>query len=225
MKPVQPRLAPRHRGFTLVEVLVALFVMAIMAALAWRGLDGVLRSRDAGRDSIDRTMLLTTVLSQWQTDLQSLHQNNVVPGTLSFDGRTVRLTRLSEGGVQLVAWWLDGSTWNRWAAPPTTRAGDLQQAWLRSQQLRPDDPANVKLLDGLSAPQVFFYRGNAWTNAQSTGDLEGDTPPRPPAAPGTPTPIERVAPLTVEALPSAVRLILTVDGKTLTRDIVVVPLS
>ena len=225
MKAVQPRLAPRHRGFTLVEVLVALFVMAIMAALAWRGLDGVLRSRDAGRDSIDRTMLLTTVLSQWQTDLQSLHQNNVVPGTLSFDGRTVRLTRLSDSGVQLVAWWLDGSTWYRWTAPPTTRAGDLQQAWLRSQQLRADDPANVKLLEGMAAPQIYFYRGNAWTNAQSTGDLEGDAPPRPPAAPGTPTPGERAAPQPVEQLPSAVRLILTLDGKTLTRDILVVPLS
>jgi general secretion pathway protein J len=225
MKPAQRRPVLRHRGFTLVEVLVALFVMAIMAALAWRGLDGVLRSRDAGRDSIDRTMLLTTVLSQWQTDLQSLHQNNVVPGTLSFDGRTVRLTRLADGGVQLVAWWLDGSTWHRWTAPPTTRAGDLQQAWLRSQQLRADDPANVKLLDGMAAPQVFFYRGNAWTNAQSTGDLEGDTPPRPPPTPGTPSPVERAAPQPVEQLPSAVRLILTLDGKTLTRDIVVVPLS
>ena len=221
MSAVPTTPARRHRGFTLVEVLVALFVMAIMAALAWRGLDGVLRSRDAGRDSIDRTMLLTTVLSQWQTDLQSLHQNNVVPGTLSFDGRTVRLTRLSDGGVQLVAWWLDGSTWYRWTAPPTTRAGDLQQAWLRSQQLRADDPANVKLLEGMATPQVFFYRGNAWTNAQSTGDLEGDAPPRPPGTPGQPN----NAPQPVEQLPSAVRLILSVEGKTLTRDIVVVPLS
>lgn len=212
---------PRPRGFTLVEVLVALFVMALMAALAWRGLDGVLRGRDAGRDAIDRTVLLTTLMSQWQTDLQSLHQNQVLPTTLSFDGRSLRLTRLSEGGVQLVTWWLDGSTWNRWAAAPTTRAGELQQAWLRSQQLRTDDPANVRLLEGVAAPQVFFYRGNAWTNAQSTGDLDGDAAPRPPGAASAPG----GNPQPVEQLPSAVRLILTVDGKTLTRDVVVVPLS
>lgn len=213
----------RARGFTLVEVLVAMFVMALMSALAWRGLEGVLRGRDAGREAIDRTVLLTTVLSQWQTDLQSLHQNNSLPGSLTFDGRTVRLTRLTEGGVQLVAWWLDGSRWNRWASPPTTRSGDLQQAWLRSQQLRADDPANVPLLDGMVAPQVFFYRGNAWSNAQSTGDLETvESATQPPGAASAPQRI-RLAP--VEQLPAAVRLILTLDGKTLTRDIVVVPLS
>ena len=33
------------RGFTLVEVLVALLVMAVMAGMAWQGVDGIVRSR------------------------------------------------------------------------------------------------------------------------------------------------------------------------------------
>ena len=214
-----PKHSPgRHRGFTLVEVLVALFIMALMAGLAWRGLDAVVRGRDAGRDAIDRTMRLTTLLSQWQTDLQSLHQNNVVPSVLAFDGRVLRLTRLSDGGVQLVAWWLDGDSWQRWTSVPTTRAGDLQQAWLRSQQLQRRDPANVTLLEGVSTWQVYFYRGNAWTNAQSSADLEAAPPAAGASVPGGRAP-------TTEQLPSAVRLVLTIDGQTLTRDIAVVPLS
>ena len=32
-------------GFTLVEVLVAISVMAIMALMAWRGMDSMLRTR------------------------------------------------------------------------------------------------------------------------------------------------------------------------------------
>jgi len=37
------RLLPCHRvrGFTLVELLVALALMALMAALSWRGLDAM----------------------------------------------------------------------------------------------------------------------------------------------------------------------------------------
>ena len=56
---------PGQAGFTLVEVLVALLLMAILTAMAWQGLDGVLRARDASRESIDRSTRLSTVLTQW----------------------------------------------------------------------------------------------------------------------------------------------------------------
>ena len=32
------------RGFTLVELLVALFALALLAVLGWRGLDGMVRA-------------------------------------------------------------------------------------------------------------------------------------------------------------------------------------
>ena len=206
----------RRSGFTLVEVLVALFVMALMAALAWRGVDSVLKSRDAGRESVDRTMLLATLMSQWETDLQSLHNDAGVPA-LSFDGRALRLVRRSEGGLQLVAWSLNNAVWQRWTSMPTTRVGDLQQAWMRSQQLQGTEPEQLRLLDGVSEWQIYFYRGNAWTNAQSTGDLVPVVESPAGAASG--------AARRVEQLPGGVRLVLTVDGKTLTRDVAVAPAS
>ena len=42
---------PRHGGFTLVEVLVALVIMAVLAGMAWRGVDGMARSRSASNDA------------------------------------------------------------------------------------------------------------------------------------------------------------------------------
>lgn len=204
------------RGFTLVEVLVALFIMALMAALAWRGVDGVLKSRDAGVESVDRTMLLTTLMSQWESDLQALHGDAGVPA-LSFDGRALRLVRRAEGGVQLVAWSLNGNVWQRWNSATTTRVGDLQQAWLRSQQLQGSEPEQLRLLEGVTDWQIYFYRGNAWTNAQSTGDL---APVVEAPASGASAP-----PRQVEQLPSGVRLVLTIDGKSLTRDVGVAPAS
>jgi general secretion pathway protein J len=231
--PLQRRAA---RGFTLVEVLVALFVMAIMAALAWQGVDAVLKSRDAGRAAVDRTALLNTLLSQWETDLQSLHDNAGVP-TLSFDGRHLRLVRRIDDGVQLVVWSLSGNNWMRWTSATTTRAGELQQAWLRSQQLQDNDPAQLRLLEGVDSWQVYFFRGNAWTNAQSTGDLAAaPTGAAPPGQAGADGKVDgkdddksdgkadaagRAPP--TEVLPTGVRLVLQLGGKTLTRDLMVAP--
>ncbi len=96
-------------GFTLVEVLVALVVMATLAVMAWRGVDGIVRTRDASHTRMENTLRLTTVLAQWEQDLASLQQTEAVPA-LSFDGATLRLTRRTDEGVQLVAWSLVPTT-------------------------------------------------------------------------------------------------------------------
>ena len=49
------------RGFTLVEVLVALVVMATMAAMAWRGIDALVRSREIAQVRLAQTARLQTV--------------------------------------------------------------------------------------------------------------------------------------------------------------------
>ena len=76
---------PGQSGFTLVEVLVALLLMAILTAMAWQGLDGVLRAREASREVVARTTRLATVLMQWEQDLQAVYDTGVVP-SLAFDG-------------------------------------------------------------------------------------------------------------------------------------------
>jgi general secretion pathway protein J len=207
----------RHCGFTLIEVLVALVVMAILASLAWQGLDGVLRARDGSREAIDRTVRLATVLTQWEQDLQAVFDTEVVPA-IAFDGQTLRLTRRTAGGVALVAWSVRAGRWQRWAGPPAVRVGDLQQAWLRSQQLMGNEAEQVTLLDDAGQWQVYFHRGGQWSNAQSSGDLvvKAPTPPAS-AASGVATGTPRVA------LPEAVRMVITLHGQTLTRDIALGP--
>jgi len=225
MKPA-PRRQTGQAGFTLVEVLVALLAMAILASLSWQGLDGILRARDATRDALDRTVRLATVVTQWEQDLQALFDTAVVPA-LAFDGQTVRMTRRVDAGVALVAWSVRGGVWQRWAGPVFTRGGELQQGWLRSFQLLGNEPGHLQLADAASEWQIYFHRGGAWTNAQSSGDIQQPQAPAAAASAGddggggdgsTAAPA-----IPREALPDAVRLVITLDGRTLTRDIALGP--
>jgi len=200
-------------GFTLVEVLVALLIMAILSAMAWQGVDGMVRARDASQEAAERTLRLTTVMAQFEQDLGSLYDNPTVPA-LIFDGANLRLARVTPGGAQIVVWSLREGVWRRWASPSVKRSIELQQAWLMSQQLIGTEDAQVRLLDGATQWQMYFFRGNAWSNAQSSADAVA---PQPGGAPGA-------APRL--ALPSGVRLVLSFgDERRLTRDVMLGPAS
>ena len=164
--------AARHRGFTLIEVLVAIVVMAIMSLMAWQGVDGIARARESNQARLEQTLRLETVISQWEQDLASLQDTKAVP-TLACDGQTVRLTRRAEGGMQVVAWALrpdsnGNAMWQRWAGPPVTTTTALQELWLRTQQFQGNETGQLKALTGLDQWQVYFFQGNAWANCQST---------------------------------------------------------
>jgi general secretion pathway protein J len=195
-------------GFTLVEVLVALLVMAIMAAMAWQGVDSVVRTRDAGQERLERTLRLNTVVAQWEQDLASIQDTAVIPVALSCDGASVRLARRTPTGLQIVAWTLRpdangnaaNGTLERWAGPSVTTSGELTDSWLRSLQLQGGEPGQLRTLTGLAQWQVYFYQGNAWSNCQSTGDV----------ATSASTPASGIGTATGrQALPKGVRLVLS----------------
>ena len=218
-------------GFTLVEVLVAMVIMAILAGMAWQGVDGIVRSRDASQRRLEQTLRLNTLLAQWEQDLAAVQQTTPsdVPA-LTFDGASLRLTRRAERGLQIVVWsrlpGADGSptsaSWTRWAGPAVTSSNELQDYWLRSLQFQGNEAGQLKGLTGLAQWQVYCFRGTAWSNCQSSGDVKPDvaTPPAiagsaPPAAPR-------------EALPTGVRLVLEfAEGSgfngSLTRDVALGP--
>jgi general secretion pathway protein J len=206
-------------GFTLIEVLVALVVLAIGAGLAWQGLDGMLRAREGSRAVLDRTLRVNTIIVQWEQDLAALRDVGAGVPALSFDGQTLRVVRQAEGGVAVVAWGLRAGKWQRWVGPTATRVAELRESYERSQQLLGNEAGQLTLADA-SDFNVFFFRGNAWTNAQSTGDLAQPAPPQVPASGAGTSPVVGVS---REQLPSAVRLVITLDGGVLTRDVALGP--
>jgi general secretion pathway protein J len=198
--------APRRSGgFTLIEVLVAMTIMAVLAMMAWQGIDGLIRAREGAQRAGETALRLGTVLAQWELDLSQLQQSSAAPG-LKFDGASLRLTRRVPTGIQLVVWTLQDRQWYRWAAPPVTRIQDLQEWWIRSQQWSAIRGDALKMLEEVDSQQIYFFRGNAWSNAQSTGDFERNELSE-----------------EVEVLPTGVRLVLNLPAGALTRDLMVRP--
>jgi general secretion pathway protein J len=205
-------------GFTLVEVLVAMVVMAIMSLMAWQGVDGIARARESNQTRLEQTLRLETVIAQWEQDLASLQESSAAP-TLTCDGQSVRLTRRTEGGMQVVAWSLrpdaTNSMWQRWAGPAVTTTKALQQSWLQTQQFQGNETGQLRALGGIDQWQIYFFQGNGWANCQSTGNVAAPAASSPVAAP-------------IATLPSGVRLVLAfapgsgLNGS-LVRDVLIAP--
>ena len=218
--------APRtQRGFTLVELLVALFAMALLAIMSWRGLDGMTRAQAQTEARADEVLTLQVGLAQWAADLDALVQ---LPQTTALDwnGRVLRLTRRGTAsvtdGVLVVGWTrrvVNGTgTWLRWQSPQVTTRGALEQAWQQADLWSANPGDEEKRYEVAVTPleewQLFYFRDNAWTNPQSSAEVAaGQTlnPPGAPAAPGA------------AVLPEGVRLVLNLPpgqaiSGTLTRD-------
>jgi general secretion pathway protein J len=219
----------RARGFTLVEVLVAMVLMAIMSLIAWQGVDAIARSHEANELRLEQILRLETVIAQWEQDLTAVQETTAVPA-LRCDGRAVRMTRRAEGGMQVVSWALlpndRGGTWQRWAGPVTTTTRGLQESWFRSQQLQGSEDGQLRALDGLESWQVYFFRGNAWSNCQSSDDVGPATPVSPVTPVSASSPASGVAQRTL--LPSGVRVVIAfapgsgLNGS-LVRDVLIAP--
>ncbi len=171
----------KQRGFTLIELLIAITLMAVLAGLSWRGLDGLMRSRDITQAQVEKVAVLQTVLAQWQADLNAVQPlPSLNDAGVAWNGRTLRLTRRAtawradggDAGVWVVAWTQRNQQWLRWQSSPVQTRAAWQQAWAQAerwgQNPSSDDAAFETPLMALDAWQITYFRGNAWTNPLSS---------------------------------------------------------
>ena len=139
------------------------------------------RAQETTRQRADELLLVQAALGQWGADLDALL---AVPNTtpLDWDGQVLRMTRRSSAvpdeGALVVAWTrrdVQGAGhWLRWQSAPVRTRADWQQAWQQAA-LWARNPGEAErrrevVLLPLDNWQLFYYRGGAWSNPQSSGD-------------------------------------------------------
>lgn len=165
------------KGFTLIEVLVASAILALMALISWRGIDGMFKTQSALQSRSDATQNLQVGLAQWRTDLDNMV---VLQGTpaLDWDGRVLRITRQHsqdpQAGVQVVAWTLGNGQWTRWQSEPLTQSEAWTLAWAQAQ-IWAESAGNLNvntsrevLIHPLQTWQIYYHREGAWSNSLSS---------------------------------------------------------
>ena len=183
----------QHKGFTLIEVLVAISVMAVLALMSWRSLDAMLRTQTQLQQRADQIRTLQAGLAQWQTDLNRLSTVSGITGW-DWDGKVLRLTRegvQASDGLRVVAWtWRTGlagsGEWLRWQSPSLITQSAWQEAWQNARVWSQTPTESLRTGEVLVHPladwQIFVHRGGSWTNPLSSDVTQGRTSPAPDSA-------------------------------------------
>ena len=167
-------------GFTLLELLVAIGIMALVAIIAWRGLASLIATRDRLGPETDDVRSLLSGFGQMQLDLaQAANPVLISLGSppvrvLSINGATaLQIVRLAPplpdgaSAVQQVTYSvLDGNLLRQATVPARSLAAVVNTAAV---------PAGVRLLAGVTSIQVRVWRANQGWVVPS--DADPVTPP------------------------------------------------
>jgi general secretion pathway protein J len=204
---------PLSRGFTLIEVMVALVVMSVLALMSWQGVSGMASAQAITQARSDEVLQLQTALAQWQTDLDAVTDTQQV-NPLEFNGVSLRMTRRDQlGNVHVTAWAARQSEgrlrWLRWQSVALNNRAELLIAWAQAAQWaqNPGDEERKRevAVTNIDQWQIYYFRNDAWTNPQSADASANTGAEAPGAAPGVPG-VPRVT------VPDGVRLVLTLSA-------------
>ena len=158
--------SPAQAGLTLVELLVAISILAVVAVLGWRGLDGILRSRAALASEMEQVRAMQLTFAQLQRDCEQLARIPSLSGRTVLAAESSRLTLVRKVAadsqplhLQVISYRLLDGNLTRSESVVTRNLLELDALWRAAGE--GDAAAPVVLQSGLSAMTLRYWPGNS----------------------------------------------------------------
>ena len=149
----------RQKGMTLIELLVAISVLAVIAVLGWRGLDSIVRARLALTGDLEQTRGMQLAFAQLQSDCAHLADASVLPKRMPLTAGQGRLTLVrtvfadnQPTRLQVVAYRVKEGVLTRRESAATRDLTELDAMW---RTLASDIEASQAPFDRLGAGVVL----------------------------------------------------------------------
>lgn len=173
----------RADGFTLIEILIAISLMAVLTLMCWRGLESVIRGRERILSTGDSMQSLSTTMAQLDEDLRRSQILRLIllrdPITFqrSANGPVLAVDRplsgVSQGLIQHVEWRVQDNKLERgFSAPESPVAQSTARELTWQTLLEPVDSWKIRLLRKNLRQQWFDAQAEVSGTTQA-GDIVG----------------------------------------------------
>ena len=163
----------RARGFTLVELLVAISILAMVAVLGWRGLDGIVRARVALTEQMETTRGMQLAFAQMQSDCEHMADSALLDKRPFLQADNDRMTLVRQSFVenepmrlQVVAYRIRDGMLTRRESVGTRDLVQLDVLW-KAAISDADTTPPVTLQAGVTGMTTQTWEGSQWRQGPS----------------------------------------------------------
>jgi general secretion pathway protein J len=167
MKPIV-----RSKGFTLIEMLVAIAILAVIAVLSWRGLDAVINGRTTITNAMEDERVVAQLFDQMRIDArQAATDDEAGQPAIAMGRNGLQIVRGlyaldAPPRLEVVRYRLVDGRVMRFASPPLANVGDVRRALSAADGA--DGWSRIALMGGVSTFATRAYvPKTGWTTQMS----------------------------------------------------------